>query len=464
MTGFGVGLVATLAWGALAFGAVYPWAYWPLAMASAALGIWAIVVSRAWRDPRTRRLWTVAALVGLAIVAQAAALPYWILDWVSPSVDPFMRDYLLLYRPPPFHSLSIDPDSTLVAFALYSAMALLAVGLIRAMRVVGLEWLVLQVMGFGVALAVVGVVQKALVGTPDDFLVYGFWRPSQRGNPFGPFINRNHFAGWMVMALPLVVGYGCGVMARYGPSPDTNWRGLTRWAMSEEAGRPLHLATAVLIMGMALTLTGSRSGIAAFAIAMMVMTAFVVKRVPSLRVRKAAAAILLMLVVGAVAWSGLGATFERFSLASQDAGGRLSAWRDTLRIIGDFPLAGIGVGSYARAMLVYQTGIRASMYAHAHNEYLQMLAEGGLLVGVPIAGLIVLIVSGIRRRVALEEDDTLTTWIRAGAIAGLAGIAAQSLVEFSLQMPGNRVLFVVLLAIALHRPGNGQQVRRRRQA
>ncbi len=58
---------------------------------------------------------------------------------------------------------------------------------------------------------------------------------------------------------------------------------------------------------------------------------------------------------------------------------------------------------------------------------------------------------GVRRRVFNGQDDEVTGWLRIGAVAGLAGIAAQSLVEFSLQMPGNTVLFVVLLAIALHR-------------
>jgi O-antigen ligase len=238
---------------------------------------------------------------------------------------------------------------------------------------------------------------------------------------------------------------------------------MLRWAMSEEAGRPLYLTAAVLIMGMALTITGSRSGIAAFVFAMAVMATFVVARVPDARVRKLAASLFAVIVAGAIVWAGVGATLERFSLVSQDAGGRFAAWRDTLRIIGDFPLTGIGVGSYARAMLVYQTGNRASMYAHAHNEYLQVLAEGGLLVTLPVVALVGLIVLTIRRRVVLGEDDTLTQWIRAGAIAGLAGIAAQSLVEFSLQMPGNRVLFVILLAIALHRPGNGQVLKRRRR-
>jgi hypothetical protein len=63
-----------------------------------------------------------------------------------------------------------------------------------------------------------------------------------------------------------------------------------------------------------------------------------------------------------------------------------------------------------------------------------------------------LVVFIVRRRLTSGDDDPLTYWLRVGAVAGLGGIAAQSVVEFSLQMPGNRVLFVLLLALAMHRP------------
>jgi O-antigen ligase len=92
------------------------------------------------------------------------------------------------------------------------------------------------------------------------------------------------------------------------------------------------------------------------------------------------------------------------------------------------------------------------MYLQAHNDYLQLMAEGGLLVAIPALIVAGLIVAGIRRRLSSGHDDRLTAWIRIGAVAGLLGMAAQSLVEFSLQMPGNAVLFVVLMALALHRP------------
>ena len=103
-------------------------------------------------------------------------------------------------------------------------------------------------------------------------------------------------------------------------------------------------------------------------------------------------------------------------------------------------------------MLVYQTASRPWMYAQTHNDYLQLLVEGGMLVLIPSLVVLWLVLATIRRRLAMDADQPLTWWIRIGAIAGLAGIAAQSVVEFSLQMPGNTALFVLLLALAMHRP------------
>jgi O-antigen ligase len=208
----------------------------------------------------------------------------------------------------------------------------------------------------------------------------------------------------------------------------------------------------VVALGMSLALTGSRSGIASFAVATAVFGAFLLRRRAARRARVFAAVYLSVLMVGAVAWAGVDRAVDRFGRATADAGGRLSAWSDTLQIVRDFPVAGTGVGTYGRAMLIYQTSGRDVMYAQAHNDYLQIASEGGLLVGIPAVAALVLVVFVVRRRLTSGDDDTLTYWTRVGAVSGLAGIAAQSIVEFSLQMPGNRVLFVVLLALALHRP------------
>jgi O-antigen ligase len=185
---------------------------------------------------------------------------------------------------------------------------------------------------------------------------------------------------------------------------------------------------------------------------MLVFGVFAVRRTHDRRSRWLLGGYVLVIVVGAIAWAGTDMALVRFMTARSDSPGRFVAWRDAWQIASDFPWVGTGLGTFGKAMLVYQTASRPWMYAQAHNDYLQLLAEGGLLVVLPALVAASLVLVAIRHRLAQAADPPLTRWIRAGAVAGLAGIAAQSAVEFSLQMPGNTVLFVLLLALAMHRP------------
>jgi O-antigen ligase len=114
-------------------------------------------------------------------------------------------------------------------------------------------------------------------------------------------------------------------------------------------------------------------------------------------------------------------------------------------------MTGTGLNTFGAAMFQYQTAFRDQHVQEAHNDYLQLAAEGGLLLGVPITATLILFVRAVGRRFRARKDDTRGYWIRVGAVVGLMAIALQSIVEFSLQMPGNAALFVVLAAIALHR-------------
>jgi O-antigen ligase len=313
-----------------------------------------------------------------------------------------------------------------------------------------LDWIVEQLTMFGVALAVFGIVQR-VVGGPGAALVYGFWQPQSPSTPFGPFINRNHFAGWMVLVLPMAVACaGASVHAADHPS-GRDWRHWFRWLITPDANRFVFLGTATLIMATSLVMTGSRSGLASLVVALAVLAWFAAKPGAHVARRLLPSLYLVVLVVAAVGWVGVSRTAARFDRAGEELAERVSVWRDAVSIIRDFPITGVGAGAFGEAMLVYQTSDRRSIYEQAHNEYLQILAEGGALVAGPVLILGVLIVRSIRHRLQ-GNDDGRTYWVRVGAVAGLVGIAAQSLVEFSLQMPGNALMCVFLLAVALHRP------------
>jgi hypothetical protein len=157
---------------------------------------------------------------------------------------------------------------------------------------------------------------------------------------------------------------------------------------------------------------------------------------------------LLVVVVG---WAGAGTIVTRFASADPyDLNGRAGPWKDAIRVVSLFPLAGTGFNTYDAAMVFHQRFNRRIRYLQAHNDYLQLAAEGGLLLTIPAIACLGAFVVIVRRRF-VQETIPSTYWIRAGAVVGLLAIALQEIVDFSLQMPGNAFLFVVLCAIAMHR-------------
>ena len=151
-------------------------------------------------------------------------------------------------------------------------------------------------------------------------------------------------------------------------------------------------------------------------------------------------------------WSGPDVVASRFAAADWgEFNNRKGAWVDAWSVAREFPVAGTGLNTYWAAALFYQHHEMAYFFAQAHNDYLQLAAEGGLLVTVPAIVCLFVFVRDVRGAMRGTRVDT-SKWLRAGAVASLIAIAFQETVEFSLQMPGNAALFAVVCAIALHRP------------
>ena len=170
--------------------------------------------------------------------------------------------------------------------------------------------------------------------------------------------------------------------------------------------------------------------------------------------RKAFAfAYLAIVLLAVLSFGGVEILAGRLNQTSwSDLDGRLNVWKDTARIIHDFPLTGTGWNTYGIAMLHYQRVHDGFQYIEAHNDYLQLVSEGGLLLVIPITIAVLLFIREVWRRFREGMDHARTYWLRVGAVTALCAVAAQASVDFTLQMPGAAVLFVVLAAIAIHSP------------
>ncbi|MEO5896076.1 MAG: O-antigen ligase family protein [Vicinamibacterales bacterium] len=447
-------VMALVAWGALAFGAVYPWAYTPLLAGCALVGALGLLLNRTKPFPCGTGPATLALVVVLAAgLLQLVPLPSTVLRTISPSTLEFLQRYTVGYDDAS-HPLSLVPQSTAIGLAFLACFTLLLAGLTAALSRSGVRRLAQSLVAFGVLLALVGIIQKATLGEHawGGMKIYGFWTPvNLLSTPFGPYVNKNHFAGWMLMGLPLALGFALGLAEQGTRHISSGWRSFILWFSSPEGGKLQLTLLAIVFMSASLLMTKSRSGVGGLAIAVLLVSVIAGRRFGSKRAGLAALmtlAILFVVVLGLADSDFTSRVTNRMSAVEL----RKNIWSDSAVVIRDFPLAGTGLNTFGTAMLTYQTVQHDQHFQEAHNDYLQLLVEGGMLIALPALAALVLIARVVYRRFASGEDDTLTYWIRVGATVGLVAVAAQAFLEFSLQMPGNAAMAVVLLAIALHHP------------
>ncbi len=337
-------------------------------------------------------------------------------------------------RPEP---LTVDRQATSQALAL--AVAVIVVFWCARALVArrGIRATARTVAALGLSVAAFGIAQH--VTAPHSL----YWtRTFKFTEPFGPYMNRSDFAMWMVLALPTTAGY---LLARL---QSRQRRGGGLFAMDAFDDVALFLTIAIGLMTAALMVALSRSGLIGAAAAATMVWALSEERLQ----RHGRARLLVgigAVVVVALFYANTTAVATRIAdTMAQGMGGRLLIWRATLPMIGDFWRTGVGVGAYERAMIVYQPAPHETYFNHAHNEYLQLLSEGGVLLAVPAVVAAAAATRAIRRRLA--DDRTPIYWVRVGAVSGLLGAAVQSLWETGLRRPANALLFAVVAAVALH--------------
>lgn len=442
-------LCAALVLSALAYGTVH---YWALALfqTGAALIIFFWMVD-GWRSQRLRFSLNVLQLplAGLFIIGLIQLLPF---GSSSGTADAFAA-----LSQSPVQSISFDPYSTrlalvqILALLVYFAAALSFIDSPKRLRL-----LVRVIIIFGFALAIFGLIQSYT--SPNKV----YWiRELPQAAPFGPFINRHHFAGYMEMTLALTLG-------------------LLFSGVVEREKRPLYIFAAAM-MGIALIMTNSRGGIislVALIFFLVLITGFGRRhaREPeekSTRVRTAlvraaiALGVVIALFAGVVLLGGEPALSRFVGTVNADdpTTGRAHFWSTSLKIIQDHPLMGVGLGAFHLAYTRYDTRNGLFRLEQAHNDYLQVLTDAGiigLLLGLFFVGALFRL--GLQRR---ESADTFRSGVATGALAGCFAVLVHSFFDFTLHTTSNALLFLVLAALAtingrVELPGSGHRRRRRR--
>lgn len=439
--------MAVLAWVTFLAGGVYTWVWVPAAILIIVLAL--AVRPYVARDERDRVLDITLIVVLLACLVQLVPMPIELIRQFDPHAIAVRR---ALWLPPvltapdlPWIPLSIAPYDTLAAAGILLSAVVMFWTCRRVCEEGGTGRIVRAIAFIGLIASVAAIIQRA----QRIDLLYGVWQPLDTGaRPYGPFVNRNHMATWIIMACPLAFGY---LLAR-APDNQTPRRFSQRIAnaLKQLGTMRIWLVVAVCVMTLAVLLSASRSGLIGLMTAFVLSTALTRRR-GTVAVRRWAI-FQFTLLACAVLWFAnydvLLRRFEESITRAQEGRGRLAIWRDTIRLAEDFPAIGTGAGTFGKAISVYQTAEPGYAIDQAHNHYLQVMAEGGaalVLPGMIAAGLFLLLA-----RRSLTQDLSPNYLIRAGACAGIAGVLVQSMWETGLTMPANALLFAMLAAIATY--------------
>jgi O-antigen ligase len=276
-----------------------------------------------------------------------------------------------------------------------------------------------------------------------------FWirQPSMGGAIYGPYVNHNHYAGLMELLVPILL-----VLS------------LTRLVGEKER---MAAGIAAAIMVGTVFLSGSRGGMLAIFVELAFLVGVLLRQKKGIRVAIGVVAFAVVLV-GLLTWLGGKELTSRVSSISTEArtelsgGMRLSIDRDSLRMFLNKPVFGWGLGTFPVVYPQYRSFYTNFFVNEAHNDYLQLLCETGLLgFGTMVWFLIVLYRSAMPKIANWMSD--VSSAVTLACTLGFTGILVHSLLDFNLQIPANAALFYVLCTIAAA-PPLLQRARKRKPA
>jgi hypothetical protein len=293
--------------------------------------------------------------------------------------------------------------------------------------------------GAGTIVAVYGIVARTVFGP----LLYGYIAVPTV-SPFGPFVNKNHFAGYVEMPALLALGLGRGLWRQHAPASG--------------GGAPSPSPAALVAFGasvtmiMAVLLSLSRGGALGIVSGLTVLAAvdYATARHRGPLGKVLAPVGLGLLLLGIVALLPAEVHERLLGMARRDDNStlyRVAIWKDSFRAWLASPVLGQGLGAFGDVIPRFKTSAGLLRVEHPENEPIEIAVEGGLIALLAVATALVVTFVGSVRAIRGHRDRVLRG-IVTGALAGMAALTVHGLVDFNLRIPSNAMMFLCLLAFA----------------
>lgn len=321
------------------------------------------------------------------------------------------------------NTISLDVFTTQV-----SALHFLGLGLFFSMALFSfdsasrLRKIAVFITVFGAVFAFFAILQSVLSPTK----IYGLL---ERPLPFGSFVSRNNFAGWMEMAIAVPLGM------------------IFTGSVSQD--KRLIYITAAVLMGVSIVLSGSRGGLIALVLQLgfLVLVTYMSRDRSSTGLRLVFGISVFAAIIAGTVFVGGENTLTRISDQGVAEGvvTRPQIWTTTLKMIRDSQPFGVGLGAFGVAYTKYDNASGFERVEQAHNDYLQVVSDAGV-VGAVI-GLVFMFLVFKVGITSVRVRNLERRGIAAGAFVGVFGALIHSIFDFNLHTTAIALLFLVLLAL-----------------
>lgn len=395
--------------------------------------------------------------------AARLALGLWLawLGWCAAFVLPLPEAWVAALTPPA-HALQRaagDVPAGAARFGLGIAPGASAEQWLLGANYLALFWLVLvtvardrrrQRLVLG-ALVLSGVAQ-ALYGSIMTLsgIEYGFLAPKGVGHGWatGTFVNRNHLAGYLELALSAGIAL---VLADLRAGTARTWRQHLAALVETLLSPRMRVRIMLALMVVALVLTRSRMGNVAFFVALAVCgNVYILLRHPKYFVRSLvffASLVLVDLLIVSEQY-GLDKVVQRLEATDLRTEQRALVFRDLVPVIREYGLVGAGPGAFADAFAPHRSEDIPFHYDHAHNDYAEFLIETGMVGCALLAALVATTLWHALRVLRRRRDPAAAAIAFAGAM-GLVALGIHGLVDFNLRIPAVAATLVTLMALTL---------------
>ncbi|MDO9263678.1 MAG: O-antigen ligase family protein [Desulfosalsimonadaceae bacterium] len=394
-------------------------------------------------------------LVNTFILFQIIPLPGNFIKFLSPAAYDIYHHSSGLIGPIGWIPLSIHPRATLMEFFRFSAYTLFYVIAIQLLSDRLLLKKTIAAVAWFASLLSILVIFEFITGipghtTPNEKILW-IRELSHGGTPAGPYVNRNHYAGLMEMIFPLALS----LFLAYRPAiaKISLKKRIADFLNQKQVHYHFLYGTAAVIIATSIFLSISRGGIISLTLSMGIFALLLLlktqKKKPGFLIALIIA--LVLLFTGTRGWDAI---FKRFENIRNQSGeivlqtDRFVMWNDSKEIIKDFPFFGTGAGTYENIYPGYRTLPGNDILDHAHNDYIEFLCTGGIiLTALMIFCLFSIFLFAARAYGIRREKFSICLFI--GCITSVSAILIHSFVDFNMQIGANGLYFFFVLALAV---------------